>query len=820
MADAPAHDCLNPIIGLTAAEVANRVARGEVNRTRQSDWIEYRAIVARNVLTLFNALVAPAAVALFLLKEYNGAWSVSALALINTLLGLVQEIRAKRHLDKLAILTETRARVLRNGQTQTIPAGDVVKDDCIQLAAGEPVVADGTVLESHYLEVDEALLTGESDPVPRRAGDRVLSGSFGVAGDGVYRADKVGAEAFAQKTTVEAREYRFTASPLQRSLDNLIKLLTALVVAFCALYVIVFLLQPPPESEAERLQRERNLARAVAATVTSMVPQGLIPMATLAMILGAVRMAARGAVVQRISAVESMAAVNVLCMDKTGTLTTNRLRLERVHVLNGTPDELVRERLRLFAWASVDTWSKSIQALRAALGKVAGELHLLDQLPFKSQNRYSAVRVRNKDSEHLLVLGACEALRPHVEGNAWEPIWKNLLCTGLRLLLFAESSASDVPAFRGSLDGCRLRPLGLVALSDELRAEAGGVLEDLAAQGIAFKIISGDNPETVRATVGHLNLPLACEPVVSGDELARADDAANLIRARAVFGRVAPRQKVQIVATLQAQGSHVAMIGDGVNDVLPIKKADLGIAMGEGSAASKTVSGLVLENNNFELLPTTLDEGRNILRNLRRSGKLFLTKNVYSLILIVGSLFGLPFPYVPQQVTLLNFLTIGIPAFLITLSKERSTAAMRPGFLREIARFVLPTGVILGIAGLVMLLLAAHYVGDERTDRTLLLSALVLLGLGNILRILRHGEAGSLHGDTRFRWLAAGALPVYLLTMYLPPTAHFFELTPLAWPQWVLVLCVAVPAFVACKLIDKCGERWYSGSSRFELRAS
>jgi cation-transporting ATPase E len=810
MADAAAHDRLNPIIGLTAAEVADRVARGEVNRTRRSDWIEYRAIVARNVLTLFNGLVAPAAIALFLLKEYNGAWSVSALALINTLLGLVQELRAKRHLDKLAILTETRARVLRDGQTRTIPAGDVVKDECILVAAGEPVVADGTVLESQYLEVDEALLTGESDPVSRRAGDRVLSGSFGVAGDGVYRADKVGAEAFAQKTTVEAREYRFTASPLQRSLDYLIKLLTALVVVFCALYVAIYYLQAPAGSHEEKLEGERNLARSVAATVTSMVPQGLIPMATLAMILGAVRMAARGAVVQRISAVESMAAVNVLCMDKTGTLTTNRLRLERVHVLNGAPDELVRERLRLFAWASVDTGSKSIQALRAALGEVAGDLHLLDQLPFKSQNRYSAVRVRNKDSDHVLVLGACEALRPHVEGDAWEPTWKDLLSTGQRLLLFAEAKADEVPAFRGSLDGCRLRPLGLLALSDELRAEAGAVLEDLAGQGIAFKIISGDNPETVRATVGHLELPLAREPVVSGDELAKADDAANLIRARGVFGRVAPRQKLQIVATLQAQGCHVAMIGDGVNDVLPIKKADLGIAMGEGSAASKTVSGLVLENNNFELLPATLDEGRNILRNLRRSGKLFLTKNVYSLMLIVGSLLGLPFPYLPQQVTLLNFLTIGIPAFLITLSKERSTAAMRPGFLREIARFVLPTGVILGAAGLVMLLFSAYQFADEKTERTLLLSTLVLLGLGNILRVLRHGESGSLHGDTRFRWLTTAALPVYLLMMYVPPTARFFELAPLAWTQWGVVLSVVVPAFLLCKVVDRLERRWDS----------
>src|SRR5262249_55952307 len=249
-------------------------------------------------------------------------------------------------------------------------------------------------------------LTGESDAVPRRPGERLLSGSFCVAGEGVYRADKVGDKAFAQQTTMEARAYRFTGSPIQQSLDALIKYLTGVVVFFCVLYVVFFFLQGQPASDEERLERERRLAKSVAATVTSMVPQGLIPMATLAMILGAVRMATRGAVVQRISAVESMAAVNVLCMDKTGTLTTNRLRLDRLHVLNDVPEPMVRERLRLFAYASIDHGSKSIQALRAALGANRPSVELLDQLPFKSQNRYSAVRVRNGESEFVLALGA------------------------------------------------------------------------------------------------------------------------------------------------------------------------------------------------------------------------------------------------------------------------------------------------------------------------------------------------------------------------------------------------------------------------------
>ncbi|HKB41626.1 MAG TPA: HAD-IC family P-type ATPase, partial [Gemmataceae bacterium] len=347
---------------------------------------------------------------------------------------------------------------------------------------------------------------------------------------------------------------------------------------------------------------------------------------------------------------------------------------------------------------------------------------------------------------------------------------------------------------------------------------------------IRFKIISGDNPDTVRATVAHLKLPLADEPVVSGDQLA-SPQKDELIASRSVFGRVSPRQKVEIVEGLQKQGNHVAMTGDGVNDVLPIKKADLGIAMGEGSRAAKTVADLVLETNNFDLLPETLEEGRTILRNLRRSSKLFLLKNVYTLILILGFIFlGGEFPYLPQQVTLLNFLTIGIPALVITLSKERSTAATKSPFLREVGSFVLRSGLVIGIAGLLLThwaratwpegevmermpplsSLLPLYAKDRLPlsltgvdlHRTLLLSALVLLGITALLRALTDGEEKPLLGDRRFRWLAIGALPVYLLTMYWGPPARFFRLAALHPAEWGMVLAVVVPAYLLCRLSD------------------
>jgi cation-transporting ATPase E len=786
--------------GLTTAEVVQRVARGQVNRAPHSDLAEYRAIAARNVLTLFNAIVVPAAVALFVFGNYAAAWSVSAMAVLNSLIGLVQEVRAKRHLDRLALLGEAKARVLRNGAEQTIAAGEVVLDEHVLLAAGEPVVADGTVLAERFLEIDEALLTGESDPVPRRAGERLLSGSFCVAGEGAYRVERVGGAAFANEISAQARRYRYAPSPMQRTLDAIIRALTAVTLVLCAAYFVLWLVRGFGDAE---------LAAMIAATVTSMVPQGLVLMTTLAFTLGAVRMSRRGAVVQQINAVESMASVDVLCMDKTGTLTTNRLRLDRLSPLGIAEDE-ARESLRLFARASLDVRSKSVQALRAALGESGPAPELIDQVPFKSQNRYSAVRLRAGGSERALALGAFEALRPLLAEGATEPaeaVWRDLLPTGLRLLLFAEVLGAG--PFSGTLDGFTLRPVAVVALSDELRPDAAAVLAALAGQGVRFIILSGDNPETVRATVAHLDLPLARERVVSGDEMGA--DFTVVVREHAVFGRVAPRQKLDVVTALQAAGHHVGMIGDGVNDVLPIRRADLGIAMGDGSGAARTVAGLVLENNRFELLPATLEEGRTILDNLRRASKLFLLKNAYMLLLIVVG-FGalrLGFPIEPQQVTLLNALTIGGPAFLIMLG-HNVRGARRADFLREVGGFAVSTGLVMGVAVLAVWLVAVFVLKEDQVgQRTLLLSTLVLLGLGNLLRVAE--------GDRRFRWWVVAALVVYAAVLYVPPlgeyrgvplsAAHFFDLRPLSLARWGLVVAVALPALVLCWLLGRLLER-------------
>lgn len=804
----------NTFPGLTAAEVADRLRRGLGNRSPRLHVREYAGISARNLFTGFNAMVAPAAIVLFSLGDFRAAVAVSGMAILNTGLSLIQEIRAKIHLDRLSLLSESKVRVRRDAQTVEIPKGEVVQDDCVLLQVGDTVVADGPLLECQFLEIDEALLTGESDPVRHPVGARVLSGSVCVAGEGIYRAEAVGAAAFAQKTATEARRYHAASSPLTRSINRIVQFLSYTAILLCLVHFLGWMFGGVGTDHA---------VRRIAATITTMVPQGLVLASTLSFIVGALAMGRRGAVVQQLSAIETMAAVDVVCTDKTGTLTTNQLTLEWIRPLlapASTPpsspaalppaDTIPRDPaaglLAHFASASVDRNNRNIHALRSALGGF--EPHRLGQIPFKSRLRYSAVLIEHDHVPRLLVLGAVEALRDrcHTLPPDFEALVEQSQHQGLRLLLFAE--------LRGirSLDGATelpsgaLEPIALIAFADELRPDAGRVLEALNAQGISFKVISGDNPETVQGTVRHLNLPIARDPVVSGRELADTADPTPLIRDRGIFGRIAPEQKVTIVETLKAAGHKVAMIGDGVNDILPIKHADLGIAMGSGSPATKTVAGLVLEGDRFELLPAALEEGRTIVRNLRRSAKLFLVKNVYSLMLILATYMGLgiPFPYVPQQVTLLNWSVIGIPALAIAMSRQKAERVTKRAFLPEVLSFALRTGVLFAFAGIAILRHAVHlYPGEERLQRSMFLSMLIVLGITTLFRALADGEPAGSREDRSFKLLGLLAAPVYLSAMYIPALQHFFELAPLGSFEWLLVAIYAAVCWAATLFADR-----------------
>lgn len=786
-----------PQTGLSATEVRDRERLGLVNRTRTWSWRDYAIIIARNVVTWFNALVIPATVVLYQLGEYRGAVAVSGMMTVNTLIGLVQEIAAKIRLDRLSLLSAANVNVVRDRQIQNLPADNVVQDDVIQLTVGEYIMADGPVLEANFLEVDEALLTGESDPVPRQVGDRLLAGSFCVAGTGYYRAEKVGAAIASQQMAQEARQHRYVAGPIQRSIDRIVRWLSYAAILLCLIYLFRY---------SQHTFSKVELAEMVAATVTSMVPQGLVLAATLALTWGAIRLSRQGAIVQRLDAVEAMAAVNILCMDKTGTLTTNRLQLERLILLDASlPDEALRHRLRLFISAAVDRTNKVLSALRASLGESLADK--IGEIPFKSQNRFSVVQVRDQGQLRTLVLGASEVLRQYVDASI--PVecdvrWKECLSSGLRLLLFVEATEA-VSLGDFEMGKNKWTPLALIGFRDELRPEAVSALTSLHAQGIDFKVLSGDQPQTVHSALSALAVPIEDDLIVSGPELAQAQDPEAIIRRCKIFGRLAPRQKQEIIASLQRQGEFVAMLGDGVNDILSIKQADLGIAMGAGSAATKTVAGLVLLHDDFSLLPAAMTEARIVVHNLRHAGKLFLVKNVYTVLLVMLSMITLAvaFPYLPQQVTLLNLLTIGLPAAIITFGRDAGPRTNRSFFLYEIAFFALTTGIVVGLAGCVLLAFSGWWRHDlSSLQRTLLLALLIFLVPQTLVRAYRYTvRLSSLH-TLVLLGVTFLALPIYLVAVYSKITADFFRLEPLESTDWLLMLAVLIPAMIILSLLD------------------
>ncbi len=765
--------------GLTWEEAERRAAMGEQNRVRMSAWSADRDILVRNLLTLFNLLVVPAAVALFLLGDWRAGWAVSGMAVVNTAISLIQELRAKRLLDQLTLLAEPEVTVLREGTSHSIAAGEVVRGDLLVLTAGEAVVADGPLLTAHYLEVDESLLTGESDPVAKMPGDILLSGSLCVAGRGMYRADRVGCEAFAQRLTIEARRYRHSLSPLQRELNRIIQWLTIVTIALTLVYVGLSLVG--------RISAD-DMWRMLAATVTSMVPQGLVLMTTLVLTLGAVRLSRQGAIVQRLSAVETMATLDTLCLDKTGTLTTGRLRLDRVVALGRGESEALRA-LGQFAWSTVDV-NKTIEAIRADVDRCDADVEVTEQIAFRSRSRYSAVTLHVDQHEKTLILGAVEALLPFVsDKEELIEAWQRLLPTGLRLLLLVEMPGRISRRDEGFLSAS-LQPVALVALADEWRADAPKVLSDLAVQGIEFKIISGDHPETVWATVRPIRHLFPEAPPVTGDQLTAGDNRSELIRRTAVFGRVDPRQKLEIVRELQQQGRRVGMVGDGINDLLVLKQADLGIAMGTGTSAAKTLADFILADDDFRLLPLALREGRTIVHNVRKAAKLFLTKNVFTLLLILAgfTLLDHEFPYLPQQVTLLNALTIGIPAFLIIWDRPSGIVSRHSSLLAEAGPFAVIVGLAVGLSAIGVWVTAAGWGADSATRRSLLLTLLIICGLVHAVLI---------SGCQKRVLLWCGiAIVIYLLVMYTPGLADFFVLIPLAIRQWVVVLGVAMAAVV------------------------
>jgi cation-transporting ATPase E len=668
--------------GLSQREAEVRRRRGEGNTAVSGSARGYARILRTNVFSFFNLILFTIGVALLALGRWNDAFVSVGLGLVNAAISAVQEIRAKRQLDRLQLLDRSTVTVVRDGRDVQVAPEEVVRGDVLRVRPGEQIVVDGPVLDGGRVEVDESLLTGESDPLVKHSGEDLLSGSFCVGGEGHQLARDVGAASYASRLTADARQASTDTTPLQARIQFVVRLVMLLVALMSATIMVQAALEG------------FSLVRVVQTTavLSGLVPYGLFFLVAVAYSVGAAKSARDGALVQRVNAIESVSNVDVVCTDKTGTLTTGRLTLAQVQPV-GPLDAAAAARLVGSMARSAASANLTTAALAAAL---PGEpWPVREEIPFSSSLRWSAQRT----DDGVYVLGAPATLAPQLSGAPLGETVTAQTAQGLRVLVVAHALDAGAPlrdaAGRPQLPA--LQAVAVVALADELRADVTATLARFTADGIAVKVISGDDPGTVAALARQAGLE-AGQPVIGADLDALSDPELDRVAAgTTVFGRIAPEQKERLVDSLRRQGRYVAMIGDGVNDARALKRAQVGVAMKSGSAVARDVADIVLTDDSLAALSPAQHEGRRIINGIGTSMQVFLARvGTQGLVILAVTMLGLGFPYAPAQVGL-TLLTVGVPTLFLT-TWARPTPP-DPHLLATLGRFVVPAAVVTAAGG-------------------------------------------------------------------------------------------------------------------------
>ena len=802
------HPPESSVNGLSAAQVAERVSAGQTNEYRERTSRSAAQILRANVFTIFNGILGAALVLVLALGHWADALFGFVLVL-NTATGTLAEIRAKRALDRLSVLETPRAVVVRDGAETEVAVGQVVLDDVVRLAAGQQVPADGEVLTSDGLEIDESILTGESRPVRPVSGAKVMSGTTVTAGTGLFRTTAVGGDAYAHRLAREARRYSLVVSELQAGTNRVLHWISWVIVPVALVLVWSQLRLSGSVAEAWSSGAWRHAAVAGIAGVVSMVPQGLVLLTSVNFATASLALARRNVLVQELPAVEVLARVDTLCLDKTGTITTGRIRLGEILGADGgqAPPDMLSALAVLSTVGDANATADAIreglrepehlgeQGMKKALTAAGeGDPGRIEPVPFSSRRKWSAFR--DNASETTWVLGAPEI----VLANHSEPVLeraRQIAARGVRVVALARSKSTwtlapgeDEPQLPVSLEAA-----GIIVLIEEIRPDAAETLAYFRLQGVEAKVISGDSPETVAAVARQAGvtapdggelvvLDARTLPAGSGSGQETDEDLerlADAVEGASVLGRVTPEQKRALVRALKSHGHVVAMTGDGVNDALALKDADLGIAMGNGAPATKAVARLVLLKGQFSALPGVVAEGRRVMANTERIASLFLAKTIYaSLIAVVVSAMAVAYPFLPRQFTVVSSLTIGIPAFVLALAP--SSQRYREGFLGRVLSLCVPAGLMAGTVTLAtyLWLTLTHAPRAQVTTAT----TLVLITCGLWLLTLTARPLTS----WRLGLVALMGM-IAVLGVVAPPVRAFFLL---AWPTpgvwWVIAL--------------------------------
>jgi cation-transporting P-type ATPase E len=761
--------------GLSAKEAATRLRK--LGPPPETSSRSTSSIVAGNVFTLFNAIIGGFFVLILSLGLFADA-VFGLIAIVNSYIGIRQELKAKRTLDELAVLVAPQAKVLRDGEVVALRAEEVVPGDVIAIEPGDQLVADGEVTASRGMTLDESMLTGEADGVRKEPGDRALSGSFCIAGSGRYVVDAVREESYAGKLAGEARAFRHPPSPLQAEVNQVIVACTWVMLPLAALLLITFQLRSTDLIEA---------AQTATAGLVTLIPEGLVLLMSVTFAFAAVRLAHRKVLVQQMSATESLAAVDTICVDKTGTLTDGQLLLLEVEVAEGVAEGAAHSALGAYA-ASAGEHNRTLGAIaehfQGRAERVSGEV------PFSSEWKWSGLRFGGKS----YVMGAPDVLE-RAGALSLSPRLRHVLeretADGRRVVAFGES-AETLPAEPPGEGPPALRTLALVVLEETLRPDAAETIAYMREQEVDLKLISGDARSTVTAVASAVGVPADAGTIEGPDLPTDPEGLAEAANANTIFCRISPEQKKELVATLRESGRYTAMIGDGVNDVPALKQARLAVAMGSGTQVTKGVADVVLLEDEFSRLPEAVAEGRRIARNIHRLGRLYMTKTVYAatLILLVA-VPGFVFPFLPRHLTLAAFLTIGIPSFVLALLPSDGPL-YRGRLLRALAAFAVPAGIATALGSILSFFLVdTLFGGSLEAGRTAATTTLIILGLAFVL-LLERGpgrEHIAVQGSMLVMILSLCAL--FALILGAAPIREFFEMELLNATEWFLVLLSA-----------------------------
>ncbi len=766
---------------LTSAEVDDRVAAGLVNVDKSIESRSVASILRANVLTRFNAIVTVLLVVILVFGELADAM-FGLVMVANAAIGITQELRAKITLDKLNVIAEPKSHVRRSDGIIEIATSAIVLDDLLVLRRGHQIPVDGSMVESDGLEVSEALLTGEADPVAKDVGVAIMSGTFVVSGSGTALVTAVGDAAYASKLAKEAKQFSLSDGELRRSIDRILRIVTWLLVPTAALLLW---------SQTQSGQTLSDAMVSAVAGVVAMVPQGLVLLVSVSLAVAVVRLAKRQALVQELSAVETLARVDTLCVDKTGTLTSGGIVLDQVIELRHGGDDAAAI-LGMIAWADPDP-NTTMTALREAFPETL-PTEASARVPFSSSRKLSAVAF---EDDSAWIMGAPEFVLSTAQQSDLNDRIVALAGSGKRVIVVSTTR----PEMVSEGDPKGLEPTFLAVFTETIRPDAAETIDYFARQGVALKVISGDSPVTVAAVAREVGV----EPVVAIDAStmpnAEDPDFARAVSDATVFGRVTPERKRELVVEFQNQGKTVAMTGDGVNDVLALKQSDMGIAMGSGSSATRAVAQLVLLDDTFASLPDVVAEGRRVVANMERVASLFLTKTVYATLLAVAVGFvALPFPFLPRHMTLVGLITIGTPAFV--LSFERHERPIRPGFLTRVLAFSVPAGLVAGLTtftlyGVSRLDRFGFTVEESRTAATILM---VFIGL-----VVIHDLVAP---PTPQNWLLMGGLlGGFLAILATPLLRDVFNLVLPSLEAWTVIAATVVLASLVLKIALVVGRR-------------